>query len=108
MYQAVARGAVDVIGAFSTDGRIAAYDLIVLEDERGAIPPYDAVVLAGPALAARHPQVIDALRGLEGTISASEMRRMNLAVDLQGRLPRDVAREFERSLPAPVVGARAP
>jgi hypothetical protein len=39
MCQAVASGAVDVIGAFSTDGRIAAYDLVVLEDARGAIPP---------------------------------------------------------------------
>ena len=38
MYQAVANGSVDVIGAFSTDGRIAAYDLVILEDTKSAIP----------------------------------------------------------------------
>lgn len=100
MYQAVARGAVDVIGAFSTDGRILAYDLVALEDDRGAIPPYDAIVLAGPSLVAGHPEVVDALRSLEHTISAQQMREMNLAVDLDQRLPAEVARAFEPA-PAP-------
>ena len=49
MYQAVAQGEVDVITAFSTDGRIAAQDIALLEDDRGAIPPYDAIVLVGRA-----------------------------------------------------------
>lgn len=95
MYQAVAGGAVDVIGAFSTDGRIAAHDLVVLTDDRGAIPPYDAVILAGSAVVARHPEAIAALRSLNGAISAEEMRRMNLAVDVEQRLPAAVARSFE-------------
>ena len=95
MYQAVASGAVDVIGAFSTDGRIAAYDLVVLEDVRGAIPPYDAIVLAGRSLVARHPEVVTALRTLDRSISAEQMRRMNLAVDIDKRAPDAVAREFD-------------
>jgi osmoprotectant transport system permease protein len=45
MYQAVAGGEVDVISAFTSDGRIASNDLLVLEDPAGAIPPYDAIVL---------------------------------------------------------------
>ena len=53
MYQAVAQGEVDVITAFSTDGRIAAQDIALLEDDRGAIPPYDALVLVGPRVGAR-------------------------------------------------------
>ena len=44
MYQAVARGEVDVISAFSTDGRIAALGLQVLRDDAGVIPPYDAIL----------------------------------------------------------------
>jgi osmoprotectant transport system permease protein len=95
MYQAVAGGAVDVIGAFSTDGRIAAYDLVVLRDDHGAIPPYDAIVLAGRGLIARHPEALAALRSLDGAISAEQMRRMNLAVDIEQRLPAAVARSFE-------------
>ncbi len=94
MYQAVANSQVDLIGAFSTDGRIAALDLVLLEDERHAIPPYDAVVLAGARLVREHPEAIAALRGLTGSIDADRMRRMNLAVDQDGKSPEGVAQEF--------------
>jgi osmoprotectant transport system permease protein len=94
MYQAVAHSQVDVIGAFSTDGRIAALDLVLLDDERHAIPPYDAVILAGPRLVRQHSQAIAALRQLVGTIDADRMRRMNLAVDQEGKSAEMVAEEF--------------
>jgi osmoprotectant transport system substrate-binding protein/osmoprotectant transport system permease protein len=98
MYQAVAHGEVDVITAFSTDGRIAAFDLALLEDDRGAIPPYDAVVLASPRLQREHPEAVAALRELSGTIDAGRMRRMNLAVDQRGETPSAVAARFLESL----------
>ena len=94
MYQAVANSQVDLIGAFSTDGRITALDLVVLEDERHAIPPYDAIVLAGPRLLREHPEAIAALRELTGAIDADRMRRMNLAVDQDGQSPEIVAEQF--------------
>ena len=100
MYQAVAQGEVDVITAFSTDGRIAAQDIVLLEDDRGAIPPYDALVLVGPRVASEQPQVLAALASLAGTLDAAQMRRMNLAVDRDGRSPADVAQEFLRTLRA--------
>jgi osmoprotectant transport system permease protein len=94
MYQAVANGQVDVISAFSTDGRIAALDLVLLEDERQAIPPYDAVILASARLAREHPGAIAALKSLTGSIDADRMRLMNLAVDQDGKSPQVVAEEF--------------
>ena len=94
MYQAAAQGDVDVISAFSTDGRIAALDLTVLEDDRGAIPPYDAVVLVSDRLARERPQVVAALERLIGTIDDDTMRAMNLAVDEAGRTPASVAEDF--------------
>ena len=94
MYAALAEDEVDVISAYSSDGRIAAYDLLLLEDDRAAIPSYDAVVLVSARLAARAPEVVTALRALDGAIDAGAMRRMNLAVDRDGRTPREVAREF--------------
>jgi osmoprotectant transport system permease protein len=94
MYAAAAAGEVDVISAFSTDGRIAAFDLTVLTDERGVIPPYDAVVLVGPRLAREQPALVARLARLEGAIDATTMRRMNAAVDQDGRPPADVAREW--------------
>jgi osmoprotectant transport system permease protein len=94
MYDALSAGEVDVISAFSTDGRIAALDLAVLEDDRHVIPPYDAIVLVSGRLARERPQVLAALRELSGSIDAAEMRRMNHAVDADGRSPAEVAREL--------------
>ncbi len=94
MYQAVAQGDVDVISAFSTDGRIAALDLTLLEDDRGAVPPYDAVLLVSDRLMREQPEVVTALQVLVGTIDADRMRAMNLSVDADGLTPRAVAEEF--------------
>jgi len=94
MYEALAAGQVDVISAFSTDGRIAALGLVLLRDERGVIPPYDAIVLVGPRLARERPEVVAALRRLDGAIDASSMQRLNGEVDEHGRSPRDVARDW--------------
>jgi osmoprotectant transport system permease protein len=92
LYEAIAHREVDVIGAYTTDGRIDAFELRVLEDDRGAIPPYDAIVLASHAFAERAPETIAALRSLEGAIDDSAMRAMNRAVDSEGRPPEEVAR----------------
>ncbi len=80
MYRAVADGAVDVISAFSSDGRIAALDLVVLEDNRGAIPPYDAVLLVSPARATDEG-FLAALRPLVNAIPVEAMREASLMVD---------------------------
>jgi len=98
MYEAIAEGAVDLISAYTTDGRIAAYDLRVLEDDRGAIPPYDAVVLVSARLAREWPDVLAALGRLEGTIDVESMRSMNLRVDVDGIDPSTVAAAFIATL----------
>ena len=96
MYQAAAQRQVDVISAFSSDGRIRAYDLVVLEDDRAAIPPYDAVVLAGRALAERAPDVIEAFARLTDQISVERMRELNFAVDVAQENPTALAQQFIR------------
>jgi|TARA_B100001964_G_scaffold245153_1_gene330276 osmoprotectant transport system permease protein len=94
MYQAVAQQDVDVITAFSTDGRIVALGLTTLEDDRNVMPPYDAVILVSDRLVSDQPRVVAALGGLVGAIDLNLMRAMNLAVDEGGRTPRSVAEEF--------------
>jgi osmoprotectant transport system permease protein len=91
MYPALAQGDVDVITAFSTDGRIPAFALRVLTDPRRAFPPYDAVLLLGPE-AGRDRRVIDALAPMVGAIDAETMRRANQIVDVdRGSLDAAVA-----------------
>ncbi len=86
MYRAVAGGDVDVISAFTSDGRLAAFDLVVLEDPRDAIPPYDAVLLASPR-AARDAAFLAALQPMVGAIDMTIMREANRRVDLEGDTP---------------------
>ncbi len=80
MYDALRDGEVGAIAAFSSDGRIAAYDLVVLGDPRVALLPYDAVLLLSPQVAS-NPDVIAVFEPLMGAISIERMRRANWMVD---------------------------
>jgi osmoprotectant transport system permease protein len=80
MYQAVAGGEVDVISAFTSDGRIAADDLLVLADPAGAILPYDAIVLIAPGRAG-DDLLRQALVPLVGAIPLALMQEANHRVD---------------------------
>jgi osmoprotectant transport system permease protein len=98
MYTAIEQGQVDLVSAFSSDGRLAALDLVTLEDDRGAIPPYDAVVIVGRSLRLARPDVVAALGELDRRIPVEQMRASNLAVDGQGRSPSIVAQELLNDL----------
>jgi osmoprotectant transport system permease protein len=98
MYRALSGGEADVISAFSSDGRIAADKLVVLGDPKGALPPYDAVILVSPKRAG-DARLLDALKPLVGSISVEAMRAANYSVDRdRGKLsPAQAARALEPS-----------
>lgn len=98
MYEAVGAGQVDVISAYSTDGRIASMDLVLLEDDRAVIPPYDAIVVTSARLAREVPEVLEALAALVNTIDESRMQQMNFEVDDGGSTPAEVAHQFLKTL----------
>lgn len=77
MYAAVASGEVDVIAGYTSDGLIAKYDLVVLDDPRHAIPPYDAILLLAPKRAGDE-RLHAALKPLLGKIDIATMREANL------------------------------
>jgi len=80
MYDALQSGEADVISAFSSDGRIAADRLVVLEDPRQALPGYDALLLVAPERAG-DADFLNALRPLIGAIPVEAMREANYSVD---------------------------
>ncbi|WP_375272346.1 ABC transporter permease/substrate-binding protein [Sphingomonas sp.] len=80
MYRALESGRADVISAFSSDGRIAADDLVTLTDPRRAIPGYDAILLVAPRRT-KDQRFLAALRPLVGRIPVSAMREANYMVD---------------------------
>ncbi len=100
MYDAVRNGEVDAITAYTTDGRIAAYDLVILRDPLAALPPYDAMVLLS-AEAANRPAVTRAISPLINAIGADAMREANAAVDLERGSVREAADRLEAALGSP-------
>lgn len=77
MYPALGNGEVDVIAAYSSDGRIAQHDLVVLDDPKHAIPPYDAILLVSPRRAG-DARLLATLAPLIGAIDVDTMREANL------------------------------
>jgi glycine betaine/choline ABC-type transport system substrate-binding protein len=94
IYRALAERQVDLIAGDATSGLIAAYDLVMLIDNRRYFPPYDAVPVARASALLRHPAMRGALEGLGGRISIDDMRRMNQAVDAGREDPAAVAEAF--------------
>ena len=93
MYPALASGEVDVISAFSSDGRIAANGFVVLDDTKGAVPSYEAILLLAPKRGG-DDKFIAALKPLIGAITVENMREANYTVDRDGdkKIPRQAAR----------------
>lgn len=94
VYDAVESGRMDAVLAYTTDGRIAAYDLKILEDDRQFFPPYDASMVVDNELLSEHPELEAILNRLVGTIDTEKMQELNYESDFFMKEPAVVAREF--------------
>ena len=99
LYDALASGEADVISAYTSDGRIAADDLVVLADPKRAFPNYDAIVLVG-SRASRDAALVAALRPLMGRIDVAAMQGANYSVDRAADKlpPEEAARALDTAL----------
>jgi osmoprotectant transport system substrate-binding protein len=95
-YTAVENGDVDLIDAFSTDGKIKEYNLTILEDDKQFFLPYYCMSILSDSAFEDYPEVVAALKLLEGAITNSEMQQMNFTVDEEGMPERKVAEDFLR------------
>jgi osmoprotectant transport system permease protein len=94
MYKAVADRAVDVICGFATDGRIPAYNLVILKDDKSFFPPYYAAPLVRRETLKKYPELAGILNKLAGRLPDEQMQKLNFEVDENGRKADDVAREW--------------
>ncbi len=90
-YNALASSSLDIIAGNSTDGLIAALDLVQLDDDKHYFPPYQAVYIARQETSPVLKQLFD---NLSGAISTEEMRRLNYEVDGKKRTAKEVAAEW--------------
>jgi osmoprotectant transport system substrate-binding protein len=97
LYRALLDGQVDVVAGNSTDGLLAANDLVILQDDKHYFPAYDAVPVVRPDTFTRFPGAREALVELANTITDTEMQKMNYQADVQHRDIADIAREFLQS-----------
>jgi len=93
-YIALASGKVDLIAGNSTEGRIAALDLVQLADDRHYFPPYEAVYILREDSPARVPVLNEVLARLANAITTEEIRQLNYEVDANKRGQAEVVREW--------------
>ncbi|GCF94873.1 osmoprotectant ABC transporter substrate-binding protein [Enterococcus florum] len=94
LYDAVYAGEFDVILGYSTDGRISAYDLVMLEDDRVFFPPYTCSMVVDNDVLKRYPDIQAILSRLNGKIDTETMQRMNYQSDGERIEPKIVAQQF--------------
>ena len=87
-------GSADVAELFATDGQIAEYDLVTLEDNLGFFPVYEAMPLVRTDAMEEIPGLKGVLDKLSGAITAADMQGMNKSVDLDAQTPASVAAAF--------------
>lgn len=97
MYEALYERKLDVIGGYSTDGRLKAYDLVTLKDDKTIFPPYYAAALVRTDVLNRYPDLEKTLNLVAGKISDSIMTDLNHQTDILKRSPEQVAKGFLKS-----------
>src|SRR6478609_9258924 len=94
MYKAAYEKKLDVISGYSTDGRLKAFDLIVLNDDKKIFPPYYAAPVIRNDVLQKFPEVENVFNLLSGKINDSIMTELNYKVDYLKQSPEKVANDF--------------
>lgn len=94
MYKAAYDSKLDIISGYSTDGRIKAFDLVVLDDDKSIFPPYYAAPIIKTKTLIKFPGLEAALNLLAGTINDSVMTSLNYKTELLNQSPERVAKDF--------------
>jgi osmoprotectant transport system permease protein len=93
-YEALSQGHIDVTDAYTTDGKLERYRLVVLQDDRAFFPPYQAAPVVRGEVLRRHPEVGRVLRLLAGSLSDADMQRLNFRVEERKEAFAAVAADF--------------
>ena len=87
-------GDVEAISAYTTDTRNEVCELRDLEDDKNALPPYEAILIVTEEFAEANPDAVAAMQKLDGAIDTDTMRGLNYQFDVEQKEPRDIAYQF--------------
>jgi osmoprotectant transport system substrate-binding protein len=93
-YKGIVDGQADVAVAFGTDGEISAFNLVLLEDDKGLFPPYQVAPVVRQEALDANPGIAEALNQLSPLLNDGVMQQLNYEVSGNQREPDEVAREF--------------
>lgn len=93
-YAGLTEGQFDVTTCFGTDGQIAAFDLVLLDDDKRFWPPYPVAPIVRGEVLDDNPEIAEVLNQLAPLLDQATMTQLNWEVDGNGREPDEVAREF--------------
>lgn len=94
VYDAIENNSLEVVLGYTSDGRISAYDLVVLEDDKDFFPAYDTSALATEELLEEYPEIEEITQKLSGEIPTEMMQQLNYQADGESREPAIIAEEF--------------
>ncbi|MBE9078800.1 glycine/betaine ABC transporter [Romeria aff. gracilis LEGE 07310] len=94
LYAGLEENEIDVTTGYGTDGQIDAFDLVVLEDDKGFWPPYPVVPVVRQEVLDEHPEIADVLNPIAALLDSETMQQLNWEVAGNSREPDEVAREF--------------
>ena len=94
VYQALKEKQVDVGLVFATDGRIPAFNFVVLKDDKGFFPSYALTPVVRKQVLDANPKLAEYLNALSAKLDDATMARLNASVDVDKKTVEDVARTF--------------
>ena len=93
-YQTLNKGQADVAVAGGTDGEISAFNLVLLDDDKGLFPAYQAAPVVRQEILTKNPKIRDILNAIAPKLTTETMQRLNYEVSGKQREPAEVAKEF--------------
>ena len=94
LYTVIRQSKIDVIVAFTTDGKIPKYNLVILKDNKNFYPPYHAAPVIRKEICDAYPEIQVVLSPLLGLIDDKKMRDLNYEVDVKVVSPQKAAHTF--------------
>ncbi len=93
-YQALREDQVDVALVFATDGRIPAFNFVVLEDDKKYFPAYALTPVVRADVLEANPELADQLNSLSAKLDDQTMANLNAQVDVEKQSIEAVAESF--------------
>lgn len=93
-YDALKQGQGDAVIAYSTEGAIAANNLLVLTDDKNFYPPYPVAPIVRDDIIAAYPNIPTLLNAVDAKITNAEISKLNAAVDISKKDYKVVAHDW--------------